>query len=253
MEAREREGTATLREPHNGVDRRHERIQGLFDDIAPRYDFLNHLLSLNLDRRWRRRAVAALAPRPGVSYLDACAGTGDLAFALAARLPAGMGARVFATDFSLEMLRIGLRKSERAGPAGPRFLAGDTLRLPFESGVFQGALVGFGIRNVEDLGSGLRELRRVLRPGGRLVVLEFTPLRNRVLRPLVDFYTRRIMPRIGNLLSGTHTRAYSYLQESMDEWLDGAALARAFEDAGFRSVRWEALFPGIVALHAGER
>lgn len=243
---------AAAEEPHPYLDRGSTRIQSLFDHIAPRYDLLNHLLSLNMDRAWRRRAIAALAPRTGGVYLDACAGTGDLAFALAARLPA----RVFAADFSTEMLRVGLRKGRaaaRRGGGAPRFLAGDTLRLPFADGAFDGAMVGFGIRNVERLAAGLRELRRVLRRDGRLVILEFTPMRNRLLRPAVSFYTNQILPRVGNLISGSKERAYSYLQESMRSWLDGDALAKALTDAGFRSVRWRTLLPGIVALHVGER
>ncbi|MCI0652273.1 MAG: ubiquinone/menaquinone biosynthesis methyltransferase [Planctomycetes bacterium] len=242
---------------HPFLDKERRKIQRLFDGIAGRYDFLNHLLSFQLDRAWRRRAVAALRPVAGGSYLDACSGTGDLAFALARSLLGAAGAapctRIYASDFSRKMLEIGAAKAASLRAPAPRFLAGDTLALPFADRVFDGALIGFGMRNVENLPAALAELRRVLRADGRIVILEFTPLRNRALRPLANIYTRRLLPFIGNLLSGTKDGAYRYLNDSIARWPDAAELAKLMRASEWRDVSWRALFPGNVALHTARR
>ncbi|MFQ5655329.1 MAG: class I SAM-dependent methyltransferase, partial [Planctomycetota bacterium] len=158
---------------------------------------------------------------------------------------------VVADDFSLPMLRLGVAKARARGGGFPRFLAADTLMLPFEARTFDGAVVGFGIRNVERLDEGLRELERVLRPGARLVLLEFTELRNPLLGPCFRLYLRKVLPAVGNWVSGSRERAYSYLQSSVDHWPDGDGLAEQMRRAGFRGVTWRPLFPGNVALHAG--
>jgi len=236
---------------HPYLDKEQGKIQGLFDAIAPRYDFLNHALSFELDRLWRRRAVAELRPRGDGIYLDACCGTGDLSFSIRRAGDRLSPPRVVGTDFSLGMLRRAARKGRGIG--APRFLAGDTLRLPFADRSFDGAAVAFGIRNVEDLDGGLRELARVVRPGGRIVILEFTPISVPVFGALFDFYLERILPRIGNWISGSGERAYSYLHDSIRRWPDGEALADRLRAAGICAVRWRALFPGNVALHSGTR
>jgi len=236
---------------HPYLDKEQRKIQGLFDSIAPRYDFLNHALSFELDRWWRRKAVVELRPRAGGVYLDACCGTGDLAFALERAGGRELPLRVIGADFSLGMLRRAARKGSGAG--SPRFLAGDTLRLPFADRSFDGAAVAFGIRNVQDLDGGLRELARVVRPGGRVVILEFTPISVPVFGPLFNFYLERILPRIGNCISGSGERAYSYLNDSIRRWPDGEALADRLRGAGMCAVRWRKLFPGNVAVHAGIR
>lgn len=236
---------------HPYLDKEQRKIQGLFDAIAPRYDFLNHALSLDLDRWWRRRAVRELRARPGGIYLDACCGTGDLAFAIERAAGDGAPQRIIGADFSLGMLRRAARKGRGAG--APLFLAGDALRLPFAAKTFDGAAVAFGIRNVEDLDAGLRELVRVVRPGGRIVILEFTPLRVPLFGPLFHFYLERILPRIGNWVSGSGERAYSYLHDSIRRWPDGEALGDRLRSAGVCAVSWRTLFPGNVALHSGTR
>ena len=248
---------------HPALDKEQRKIQGLFDSIAPRYDLLNHVLSLQLDRVWRRRAVEELRPRPGGVYLDACCGTGDLSFAVQRHGDEfGTDApppRVVGSDFSLGMLTHGARKRvEERGRRGetarlPGFLAGDTLNLPFADRTFDGAAVAFGIRNVADLDAGLRELTRVVRPGGQVVLLEFTPIRVPVFGAVFHFYLRHILPRIGNWISRSEDRAYTYLNESIRRWPDGDALGDRMRDAGLCAIRWRALFPGNVAVHAGTR
>jgi demethylmenaquinone methyltransferase/2-methoxy-6-polyprenyl-1,4-benzoquinol methylase len=221
----------------------------MFGAIAPRYDLLNHLLSLNMDRRWRRRAVDVLmAGRPADgTYLDACAGTLDLGHELARR--AGFAGRVIASDFTLEMLRRGQDKVAGLAlfPA-----AGDTLRLPLRDAACDGAMVGFGVRNLADLDAGLHELARVLRPGARLVILEFTTPAWQPFRGLYLFYFRRLLPLVGRLVS-SHDTAYSYLPASVLEFPEPAALAARMTTAGFRDVRWERRTGGIVAIHSGVR
>lgn len=221
----------------------------MFSAIAPRYDLLNHLLSLNIDKRWRRQAVDRLdweRARDG-TYLDSCAGTLDLAVELASR-PAFAG-RVIGSDFALPMLQGGTNKLEGL-PAAP--LCADSLVLPFADSVFDGGTVGFGVRNLADLDAGLRELARVLKPGARLVILEFTTPSWQPFRSMYFFYFRKVLPAVGSLLS-KHDSAYSYLPESVLGFPAPAALAARMESAGFAAVQWETLTGGIAALHWGKR
>ncbi len=198
--------------PSSGEERARQ-VHEIFSRIAPRYDLLNRVLSLSVDRWWRRRAVNALdysahgAPR----YLDACAGTCDLAIELAARRD--FRGSVVALDFAEPMLRRGERKS---GRLSVHPLCGDAQRLPFASESFDGAMVAFGVRNLSDLDAGLAELRRVLREGSPLVVLEFTTPPNPVVRAAYLWYFRRILPAVGRIVSG-HRWAYSYLPASVGE------------------------------------
>jgi demethylmenaquinone methyltransferase / 2-methoxy-6-polyprenyl-1,4-benzoquinol methylase len=224
-------------------------VRSMFAAIAPRYDLLNHLLSLNIDRSWRRTAVdALLAGRsPDGTYLDACAGTLDLGLELARRR--GFSGRVVGADFAEPMLRLGVGKigGARVSPA-----AADALRLPFPDGVFDGAMVGFGVRNLADLNEGVRELARVLRPGGRVVILEFAVPSRQPLRGLYLLYFRRVLPRIGRLIS-RHGSAYAYLPASVLEFPEPQALADRMTAAGFDDVRWRRRTGGIVAVHVAER
>ncbi len=224
-------------------------VRRMFGAIAPRYDLLNHLLSLNSDKRWRRRAVDVLLEGSDGegTWLDACAGTLDLGHELARR--SGFRGRVVASDFTPEMLERGRHKA--AGlPLHPA--AGDTLMLPLRDGTCAGATVGFGVRNLADLDAGLRELARVLRPGGRLVILEFTTPAWQPFRALYLLYFRQVLPRIGRLVS-SHDTAYSYLPASVLQFPEPPALAARMEAAGFREVRWETRTGGIVAIHSGVR
>jgi demethylmenaquinone methyltransferase/2-methoxy-6-polyprenyl-1,4-benzoquinol methylase len=233
--------------PSTGEERGRQ-VRQIFSEIAPRYDLLNHVLSLNIDRRWRRQAVDRLgkAPTEGL-YLDACAGTFDLTLELAKR-PGFRGFAV-ASDFAFPMLAEGRRKlaGVKAAP-----LCADSLQLPFGDGVFQGALIAFGLRNLASVEGGLAELGRVLAPGGRLVVLDFTIPPNPLLRALYLLYFNRILPVVGRWVSG-HKWAYTYLPESVKEFPGPEELARRVSAAGFRETGFELLSGGIAALHWGTR
>ena len=230
-----------------GGEGKRSYVRGVFTAIAPRYDFLNHLLSLNIDRRWRRQAVRRLdwERRPDGMYLDLCAGTLDLAATLGSA--DGFRGRVIGADFVVPMLERGRGKSDRVRPVGA-----DALELPFPDAGFDGALVGFGVRNLADLDRGLGEAARVLKPGARFVILEFTTPRFAPLRAAYLFYFRRLLPLIGRAVS-KHTDAYTYLPESVLNFPDPERLARLMEAAGFRGVRYQLLTGGICALHHGTR
>jgi demethylmenaquinone methyltransferase / 2-methoxy-6-polyprenyl-1,4-benzoquinol methylase len=224
-------------------------VRAMFEAVAPSYDLLNRVLSLNADRAWRRKAIERLGweVRPGGVYLDACAGTLDLARALARR--PGFTGRVVATDFALPMLRVGKAKlnGERVYSA-----AADTLELPIGDGTFDGALVGFGVRNLADLSAGLAELARVLRPGARLIILDLATPRSPLMRSLYLFYFRRVLPVVGRLVSG-HPTAYTYLPESVMKFPDPETLTGALAQAGLRDVGFQLMTGGIVAISWGVR
>lgn len=222
-------------------------VQQMFSDIAPRYDLLNHVLSLNIDRAWRRRALTALAwtTRPAGTYLDLCAGTLDVG-AMLVRQP-GFAGFVAGADFAVPMLQHG------AGKASPTRLApvgADALQLPFANASLDGAIVAFGIRNVADLDAGLREVRRVLTPGARFVILEFSTPRFALVRAAYLAYFHHVLPLVGRLVSG-HQSAYTYLPLSVAQFPTEDALADRLRAAGFLHVTWERLTLGIAAIHTG--
>jgi demethylmenaquinone methyltransferase / 2-methoxy-6-polyprenyl-1,4-benzoquinol methylase len=214
-----------------------EGVRRMFDRIAPVYDAMNRIMTAGLDRRWRRLTARAVAA-PGARVLDACCGTGDLAIACARE-----GAVVTGVDFSQRML-------ERAGRKAPEleWLLGDALELPFADAAFDGATVGFGVRNVEDLERGLRELRRVLRPGGRVGILEITRPRG-LLAPFYRLWFDGIVPLLGRLLPGGS--AYTYLPASVRRFPGPDELAELMRIVGFSGVEYRLLAGGIVALHIG--
>lgn len=228
------------------------RIAGMFDAIARRYDTLNHLLSAGLDRRWRKRAIRELGLSGRERVLDVCTGTGDLAIE-AVTGPAGRAREVVGIDFAGEMLRRGLDKIRRAGLGeAVRLARGDATRLPVADAAFDAAMIAFGIRNVVDPSRGCRELFRVLRPGGRLAILEFGMPRVPVLRGLYRWYFRAVLPRIGRLVS-RHSDAYDYLPASVDEFPSEQAFVGLLESAGFSSVRAVPLALGVVYLYSARR
>ncbi len=222
----------TGRLPADGVRR-------MFDRIAPVYDAMNRVMTAGLDQRWRAETVRETV-RPGDRVLDACCGTGDLAVAASA---AGAGS-VVGLDFSEPMLARARRKAPEL-----EFVQGDVLALPFEDASFDAAVVGFGIRNVADLEAGLRELRRALRPGGRLGILEITTPRG-VLAPFYRLWFDRIVPLLGRVLPGGE--AYTYLPASVRRFPPPEELAALLAECGFASVRFRLFAGGIVALHVGE-
>jgi demethylmenaquinone methyltransferase/2-methoxy-6-polyprenyl-1,4-benzoquinol methylase len=222
-------------------------VQRMFSDIAPRYDLLNHLLSLNVDKAWRRRAVNILlrGNDPAGTYLDACAGTLDLAVEIARR--AGFSGRVVASDFAFPMLINGVPKI--AGRCINPVCA-DALRLPLPEDTFDGAIVGFGVRNLASIHEGVRELTRVLKPGGKLVILEFTTPGWQPFRAIYLTYFTRVLPLVGRLIS-RHGNAYTYLPESVLQFPRPENLGGIMEAAGLREVGWQTLTGGIAAIHFG--
>lgn len=226
-----------------------QAVRSMFDRIAPRYDLLNRLLSAGVDRRWRRAAVELLALPREARVLDLCTGTADLLIEALARAE---GRRGFGLDLSTAMLQRGQAKLARRGLAGRAALAaGDAERLPFRAARFDGALVAFGIRNVGDPGSALAELWRVLRPGGRLVVLEFSTPPGALGR-LYRLYFRHVLPRVGGLVSGDPD-AYAYLPASVARFPEPAGFAALLRRAGFEDVGYRPLTGGIAHLHRGAR
>jgi len=219
-------------------------VRAMFDRIAPRYDLLNRTMTAGLDGRWRRAAAAVADVAAGDRALDCCTGTGDLALALADRVtPSG---EVVGVDFSEAMLE--RARAKAAGRPGIRFAHADALALPFGDGEFDAATVAFGIRNVTDLDGGLAEMTRVVRPGGRVVILEITtPAR---MRRFYELWLDRVVPRLGRVL-GRDGAAYAYLPASVRRFPEPPALAARMAAAGLRDVRWRPLAGGIVAIHHG--
>ncbi|MBL0940524.1 MAG: ubiquinone/menaquinone biosynthesis methyltransferase [Gemmatimonadaceae bacterium] len=222
-------------------------VQQMFSDIAPRYDLLNHVLSLNIDKRWRVKALRALewTARPAGTFLDLCAGTLDVGALLVRQ--SGFSGFVAGADFAVPMLKHGNGKAPRSrlAPVGA-----DALQLPFADASLDGAIVAFGIRNVADLDAGLREVRRVLRPGTRFVILEFSTPPWALVRAGYHAYFHHVLPFVGRLVSG-HRSAYTYLPMSVAQFPTEEALADRMRQAGFRTVTWERLTLGIAAIHVG--
>lgn len=242
--------TSTLLETPEPVDKRAGRIRTMFGHIAPSYDFLNHLLSLNVDRYWRWQTTRLVPPAGDGPILDLCTGTGDLA--LAYDRAAGRRVRIVGADFCHPMLERAIRKAGRKS-AGDRvrFVEADAQHLPFPDDTFQISTVAFGLRNVTDTDRGIAEMVRVTRPGGRVAILEFSQPRGRVFGALYRFYFRRVLPAIGQLISRSADSAYRYLPASVMEFPDGEALADRLRRHGLTDVRWRPLTLGIATLYIG--
>jgi demethylmenaquinone methyltransferase/2-methoxy-6-polyprenyl-1,4-benzoquinol methylase len=234
------------------LDKREARIRKMFAAIAPRYDLLNHLLSLNIDRYWRWRTTRLVPPKGEAPILDLCTGTGDLAFAYArageVRPP------IVGADFCHEMLTRAVAKGVRGGNAERvRFLEADAQKLPFADATFQIATVAFGLRNVTNPDRGISEMVRVLKPGGRVAILEFSRPRHWLLGRLYRFYFRRLLPLVGQWLSRSPDDAYSYLPASVLEFPDGEELAQRLRDHGLSEVCWYPFTFGIATLYVGAK
>ncbi|MGH7498507.1 MAG: ubiquinone/menaquinone biosynthesis methyltransferase [Gemmatimonadales bacterium] len=233
--------------PVAGGPEKRAYVRDVFTAIAPTYDRLNHIISLRFDRRWRRYAVERLNWErvPEGIYLDLCAGTLDFAATLARR--PGFRGRIIGADFVRAMLSLGRNKASGLEP-----VAADALDLPFPGAAFDGVMVGWGIRNLVDLDAGLAETARVLRPGARLVILEMTLPPQPLFRRIYQFYFRRVMPRIGRLIS-KHTTAYDWLPESTQAFPMPAELAIRMTKNGFRDVSYKLFMGGVCAMHVGTR
>ena len=224
------------------LDKAPSDVAAMFDDVAERYDITNDVLALGQTRRWRRAVVDAVAPRPGERILDLAAGTGTSSVPFSRA-----GAMVVPTDFSLGMLGVGKRRE----PYLP-FVAGDGMHLPFRDGVFDAATISFGLRNIQDRLAGLRELLRVVRPGGRLVVCEFSHPTWSPFRTVYTEYLMKALPPVATRTS-SNPEAYVYLAESIRAWPDQQALAADIRACGWERVQWRNLTGGIVALHRARK
>jgi len=241
-----------LRDDPHQHEAKADKVRRMFAAIAPAYDLNNRLHSFGRDQAWRKAAVRAARIQPGHRVLDCACGTGDLTRALADAGPA----HVIGLDFTPEMLDIA--RTKRLGAARTpgceiiEYLEGDAMHLPFENHRFDALTIAFGIRNVTDPVRALREFRRVLKPGGRLVVLEFTEPKNPLIRWGNNLYTRVIMPRTATAISRDRSGAYKYLPRSIERFLDREAMAGALREAGFSSVAVQPLTFGVCALYSGD-
>ena len=234
------------------VDKSAQRVRQMFGEIAPRYDLLNHMLSVNVDRYWRWRTVRIVRAESDRPILDVCTGTGDLAFAFYRRT--GGRVPVVAADFCPQMLEIGAAKMRKAGIDGNlTFVQADAQQLPFDDDHFQIVSVAFGLRNVADTDRGLREMTRVCRPGGRVAVLEFSIPQRQPLRAVYGWYFRHVLPKIGQWLTRNSHDAYCYLPSSVGEFPSGDALAGRLRDAGLNDVSLYPLTGGIATLYVGRK
>lgn len=227
-----------------------EKIQQMFGAIAPRYDFLNRLLSFGIDRRWRTKAVRLLKYREGSRILDVATGTGDVALEIARRTPGSV--RITGADFCREMIDLGAVKVAASPYAGRIDLkVAPCEDLPFADDTFDSITIAFGIRNVVDRKLGLAEMWRVLRPGGRMIILEFSTPRSQLFRQLYYFYFRRLLPVVGGLFS--RYNAYKYLPDSVLEFPSQEDFSRMIAEAGFRNIHLHELTFGIATIYVGEK
>ena len=228
--------------PRASLDKQPPDVAAMFDEVAPRYDRTNSILSMRQDRRWREHVVRAVDVRPAELVLDLAAGTGTSSDPFA-----DAGVRVVACDFSLGMLAAGRRRRDDLA-----FVAGDALHLPFADGAFDAVTISFGLRNVVDTGGALAEMRRVTRHGGRLVVCEFSHPSSPALRSVYSGYLMRALPRVAYRVA-SNPQAYAYLAESIRDWPDQRELASVIRHAGWDEVAYRNLSGGIVALHRAVR
>jgi demethylmenaquinone methyltransferase/2-methoxy-6-polyprenyl-1,4-benzoquinol methylase len=239
-------GIAVLDRPVS-VEEKGQYVQEMFDAIAPRYDLLNSVLSLRIHHLWRSFAARCAALGPGDAALDVCTGTGD--FAVELKRIVGPEGRVAGIDFSQKMLDSGAAKFDKHGIERQQ---GDAMALPYGDGEFDAAVVGFGIRNVADPALGIKEMARVVKPGGRVVILEFSQPTNAAFRALYEFHSKHLMPRIGGLISG-RAEAYEYLPESVKRWKTREEMSELLKAAGLVDVRYRDLTFGTVCVNVGTK
>ena len=240
----------TIEEAPCGVDKSGDRVRGMFAEIAPRYDVVNRMLSGGIDVWWRHVTVSRAPPPRAGAMLDVCTGTGDLA--LAYRAKCGPDVRIVASDFCRPMLERGIEKSVKTG-AAIEWVEADSMALPFPAATFDLVTVAFGLRNIADTSLGLAEMARVSKPVGRLAILEFSLPRNVVVRNAYLWYFRRVLPFIGNTVARNASDAYTYLNQSVEAFPAGAALATIVRAAGFERVDMVPLSFGIATLYIAVR
>lgn len=233
------------------IDKSNQRVQRMFGEIAGRYDFLNHLLSFNVDRYWRWRTVRTAPATQGAPILDLCTGTGDLAIAYARQ--AGPQVQVLGSDFCHEMVVRGEAKRQAASLENLRFLEADSQQLPFPDNTFQLVTVAFGLRNIADTDRGLREMVRVCQPGGRVVVLEFSLPRYQPFRMVYGWYFRKVLPRLGQWLARNRFDAYNYLPATVSEFPEREALVERMVAAGMENISYRSLTMGVATLYVGSK
>jgi demethylmenaquinone methyltransferase/2-methoxy-6-polyprenyl-1,4-benzoquinol methylase len=247
------ESTATIGQPaaaHNAVDKSGAKVRGMFAEIAPRYDLVNRMLSGGIDVWWRHVTVRRAPPPAAGAMLDVCTGTGDLALAYARA--AGPEVRIVASDFCRPMLDHGVEKARKSG-AQVEWVEADAMALPFPDAAFDLVTVAFGLRNIADTARGLAEMARVLEPGGRLAILEFSLPTNRLVRGFYLWYFRRVLPFLGNAVARNRSDAYTYLNKSVEEFPSGARLAALVRDAGFDRLEIIPMTFGIATLTLATR
>ncbi len=248
-----------LKNPH-GMPDKAQRVRQMFSSIAAHYDRLNHLLSLNQDRRWRKKAVQSAAAAPGQKLLDLCCGTGDLALAFAEMKP--RLSQITGLDFSEPMLTLARQKQQAFLAQNPgdahnqinfQWLCADALNLPFPPASFDRVSCAFGLRNLQNLPQGLNEIYRVLQPSGKAVILEFALPRHPLLAGLYSLYFRLVIPLAGSIISGDRSGAYHYLPQSVLRFLDRPQLEQSLIQAGFAAVHTELLSGGLVLLIVADK
>lgn len=235
------------------LDKSGDRVRQMFAEIAPKYDLMNHVLSLNIDTHWRAKTLRILDLKPGAPVLDVCTGTGDLALSIARSL--GKKTEVVGSDFCRDMLDIARKKHIRKLPGYDRveFIEADTQALPFPENHFQAVTVAFGLRNVADTEKGLSEMRRVCKSGGKIAVLEFSKPTLFGLCHLYDAYFKIILPRVGQSMSKNKQSAYEYLPQSVQEFPSGEALASIMREAKLTDIKMVPMTFGIVTLYLGTK
>jgi demethylmenaquinone methyltransferase/2-methoxy-6-polyprenyl-1,4-benzoquinol methylase len=232
------------------VDKSNERVRNMFSEIAPNYDRMNHLLSMNVDHYWRWRTVRKLAPNRTDPILDVCTGTGDLAFAFQKYTSGEV--EVVGSDFCYPMLAVGVEKAKKT-KREVTFIEADSQVLPFQDDYFQCVSVAFGLRNVADTDLGLREMLRVCKPGGKIAILEFSKPRYQPIKGMYGWYFKNVLPRIGQMLARNDSSAYNYLPDSVGEFPCYEQLTQRMLDAGMKTASFHPLTFGIATLYIGTK
>jgi demethylmenaquinone methyltransferase/2-methoxy-6-polyprenyl-1,4-benzoquinol methylase len=241
--------SATVKPYQNEDGNKKEQVAKMFDNIAGKYDFLNHFLSLNIDKIWRRKAIRELAAHNPIKILDIATGTGDLAIQALKKMP---NAEITGVDISEGMLELGRKKLEKNNISQITLNYGDSENLNFEDATFDGAMVAFGVRNFENLNKGLSEIARVLKPAQALVVLEFSHPTTFPFKQFYNFYSKYVLPRIGKIFSKDDS-AYTYLPESVQAFPSGKKFMKELENAGFVAIKYKSLTLGIASIYVGTK